>query len=126
MKPCPFCEAAHADDHMCTPARRVLDALLARGMSFNMPDIEFPAPMDLPPAIVPGDAWVQQLVVQAGVVDVAGVDRPTLVLTGRTATGPLPRWIYPGTYQEIDAAAALVRRMADMAIRRARESRRPK
>lgn len=123
---CTFCEAEHARDHMCEPARRVLDALIARGMSFNMPDLEFPAPIDLAPAIVSGDAFIQQLVVQAGVIEVADIERPALIFTGRTPTGPLPRWMYPGTYQDMDRAAGLVRRMADLAVRTVKARRGPR
>lgn len=125
-KNCTYCEDVHADDYLCDPARRVLDALLARGMSFNLPDVTFPEPIELPPAIVPGDTLVQQLVVQAGVIEVAGMPRPTLVFGGRTPAGPLPRWIYPGTYQDMERAAGLVRRMADLAVREAKARRRPR
>jgi hypothetical protein len=69
---CRYCEQRHDPDRMCAPARRILDAMVERGMSFNMPTIEFPEPLpanELGLGLGPADALVVQLVVQAITAD---------------------------------------------------------
>lgn len=93
---CRFCLAQHPDRELCDPAKRVLDALIDQGMSFNLPTLEFPEPVYTELG-EPGDTYLVQMVIYAAVVEVAGVPRPTLVFTGRDHTGkPLGRWVYPG------------------------------
>lgn len=91
--------------------------MVRRGQSFDMPTLEFDQPVH--GDVGPGALMLQQLVVKAGLVDVAGVHHPILVFTGRTQAGPLTPWVYAGTDAQIQAAARLVHDMAEMAIRRA-------
>lgn len=112
---------------MCDPAKRVLTALYAKGMDFDMPTLEFPAPIPLHidrPGSMPGDAFVRQLVVKAAVLEVAGVPRPAIVLTGQNETGAvLPQWLYPGDDDELGRAAKLVKDMTTLAINSAAKAR---
>lgn len=121
---CRYCEATHGDALLCDPARRVLDALIERGMQMNMPTLEFPEPVagGLGDA-GPGDAVMRQFVCQAGLVELGGMQRPTLVFTGRDGYGTaLPRWIYSASPAEIRGVVRLVSQMAELGIRRAREA----
>ena len=69
---------------LCEPARKVLDALRERGMRFDMPTIEFPDPVITEAdAFGEGTVLVANVVVKAGVAEVAGVNRPVIVLTPR-------------------------------------------
>jgi hypothetical protein len=120
---CPYCATKHGDLLLCEPAKRVLDALAARGQRFDMPSIEFPEPIFGANALGDDTVLVRQFVVNAGLVGVAGVMRPVLVFTGSDMDGrPLPRWTYPGTPEEIGRVRDLVAEMAEMAIRRARDA----
>lgn len=122
---CRFCDERHRARFLCGPAKRVLDALLERGMRFDMPTIEFPAETPAFPTMgsVDGDQYLEQLVVQAAVIDVADTPRPALVFTGRSLDGPLPRWIYPADEQGIHQARQLVNDVGLMAINGARRRR---
>lgn len=125
---CGFCASLHEPRFLCDPAKRVLDALIERGMSFNMPTLEFPQPLSGQELGLgaPGDKLVAQLVVMAGVVDAAGIPQPMLAITGRAHDGAvLPRWIYPATDEDILRTRDLVVDMADLAIRTAAAQRQP-
>ncbi len=128
MAECPYCDQHHEARYLCDPAAKMLDAIRARGASFTMPTIELPAPvpaaeLGMRLGLDPDDRVLQQLVAMAGTIPVAGVTRPVLILTGRTPDGPLGRWVYPGTPDEIEGAARLVTRMSRLAIRTARGTR---
>jgi hypothetical protein len=123
--PCRWCTRGHPARFICPPAKRILDALYARGMDGNMPTIEFPAPI---PAEqlgaqfgLGGDSrFLRSTVVQAGTVDAAGVMRPLLILTGiDTDDQPVPKYVYAGTDEEVTRFAKLVADMTDLAIRTA-------
>lgn len=121
---CGFCDEHHRPRYLCSPAKRVLDAMVERGMSFNMPTLEFPEPL---PAVEqqlglnPGDQLVSQIVVKAALVPFAGMVKPAVVLTGRTARGEvLPQWLYAGNAEDMQAFAALVADITEMAVRRAK------
>lgn len=119
---CRYCDSKHGDLLLCGPAKRMLDALLERGMRFDMPTIEFPEPIMGSDALGGGTVLVRQFVAKAALIEVAGVMRPALVFTGSDIDGrTLPNWVYPGTPEEIGRARDPVAEMAEMAIRRARE-----
>lgn len=124
---CRYCEQTHKPRFLCDPAKRILDALYARGQEFNMPTVEFPDPL---PAAQVGmglngeDSLLTQFVTHAGTVPVAGVVKPLLMFTGRDVYGrALPRWMYAGDDDQIHAVVDLVARMAEMAVRRAAQAR---
>lgn len=124
---CRCCEQRHKPRFLCDQAKAVLDALHARGMSFNMPTLEFPEPIDakdLGLGLGPGDALVRQLVVQAATVETAGgMHRPALIFTGRSMHGgELPKWLYAGDADDMARLNALVRDMTDLALRTAAAS----
>ncbi len=119
---CPYCRQRHLPRLLCDPAKAVLDAMLARGQSFDMPTLELDDP--IPASALglgsgDGDALVQQFVVNAAVVPMAGVNHPALMFTGRTPAGRLPQWLFVNTDEQLRAAARLVHDMAELAIRRA-------
>jgi hypothetical protein len=120
---CRYCEQRHDADRMCAPARRILDAMVDRGMSFNMPTVEFPEPLpadELGLGMRPGDALVQQLVVEAATVQFAGVLRPMVILTGRSVHGgTLARWFYAGDADDMARLRALINDTTEMAVRAA-------
>lgn len=117
---CRYCESRHGNLLLCTPAKRVLDALLEHGQRFDLPTVEFPEPITGPGAFGDGTVIVQQVVVKAGVTPVAGVPRPVLIFTGRDIAGNvLPEWIHPGDAEGLRKIARLVNEMTEMAIRRA-------
>ncbi len=126
---CRWCELTHDANLLCPPARKILDALAAKGAEGNMPDLDCP---DEPIAgrlfgigDDPGDTLIRQLVVQAAVTPVADVPRATLIYTGQDAEGkPLPRWVHVGTDADIANAARLVASRAELAIRTAAGQRR--
>jgi hypothetical protein len=124
---CRYCEQRHDPDLMCAPARRILDAMVERGMSFNMPTIEFPEPLpanDLGLGIRPGDALLAQLVVEAATVPLAGVLRPMVILTGRSVYGgEVPRWFYAGDVDDMARLRGLITDMTELAVRAAAEGR---
>lgn len=124
---CRYCDQRHKPRFLCDPGKRVLDAMVERGMSFNMPSIEFPDPIPahlLGIGLRPGDALAVQLVVQAATIPVAGVIWPMLIFTGRSAHGgDLPRWLYAGSAEDMTRLAALVKEMTEMAVRAAAEGR---
>jgi hypothetical protein len=128
-EPCVYCDEAHEPRYLCDPARRVLDALKARGMSFNMPTIEFPEAIPLQQmnmGLDRHDVLVGQLVVLAGTVPVADTVRPTVVFTGRSVYGDtLPRWVYPATPADLSRMVKLVQDMTTLAIRTAAKGNRP-
>lgn len=105
---------------LCDAAKGVLDALAARGASFDVPFMEF---QDSVPAdalgLHPGDELLRQVTVSAGLVDIAGVTHPVLVFSGQGRRGPLPRWYFPGGDGQLLGVADLVRRSAELAISRA-------
>jgi hypothetical protein len=118
---CPFCRQRHMPRYLCDPVKALLDEMLAHGKSFDMPTLELTEP--LPEADLgmrPGDALVQQLVVKAALVPVAGgVNQPALMFTGSTPYGVLPQWLFANTDEQLRATARLVHDMAELAIRRA-------
>jgi len=129
---CRYCEQTHDDRWVCDQIKRILDALYARGAELTMPDVTFPAPipghelgMGLDPAA--GDRVVAQVVVNAAVVDLGDVAKPVLIFTGLDSYNqPLPRWAFPGDPVDLDNLIGLMRRMAALAIRTARQqNRRP-
>ena len=118
---CRYCDGDHGDLLLCAPAKRVLDALYARGQRFDMPTIEFPDAITGPDALGDGTVLCAQFVVKAGIIPVAGVSRPALIFTGQDiAGGVLPQWVLPGEGPDLRRTARLVRDMTEMAIRRAR------
>lgn len=122
MRDCPWCTRTHGALLLCEPARRVLDALQAEGAKFDMPTIDFPAPV----AGTLGDDTVLcvQIVAKAATVPFAGVVRPVLILTGRDGNSqPLPNWLTGGDEDGMRRFAALVTEMTELAIRTAREGR---
>jgi len=126
LRECRYCTETHGTLLLCEPAKRVLDALYARGTRFDMPTVEFPE------AITPADAFGDETVICAGLVakaavtEVTGVMRPVLILTGTDIAGRvLPQWILPGAGPDLRRFADLVKEMAEMAIRRARKAARP-
>lgn len=117
---CRYCENEHGDLLLCDPAKRVLDALAERGQRFDMPTVEFPEPITGPGAFGDGTVIVAQVVAKAGVTEVAGVNRPVLILTGRDIAGNvLPEWVHPGDAEGLRKVSKLVSDMTEMAIRRA-------
>jgi hypothetical protein len=120
---CNYCRDRHAPRYLCGPAKRVLDALVARGQSFNMPTIEFPAPIpaeELGMGLSADDKLLAQVVVQAATVPAVGVIRPAVIFTGRTVHGEvLPKWLYAGVDDDMSRLAVLVRDMTDLAMRTA-------
>lgn len=116
---CPYCRQRHMPRYLCDPAKRVLDELQARGVSYTMPTVELPDPIpadQLGLGLGPGDQLVSQLVVQAAVLPHAGVTHPALVFTGRSPYGRLPQWLYAAGDDDLRAAAKLVRDMTELAI----------
>jgi hypothetical protein len=113
---------------MCDPARQILLALYARGANFDLPTIEFPAPIPAAQVglgLAPQDRVVHQLVVQGVVVPVAGVAFAGIVLTGRDMDGrQLPKWLIAHDDDGMRRSAALVVEMTEMAVRRAADERR--
>lgn len=122
---CRYCAEPHGSSLLCGPAKTVLDALYARGMRFDMPAIEFPEPLTHAGAFGAGTVVCRQVVVKAGVTEVAGVARPVLILTGQDLDGNvLPEWLYPADDEDLRRLVKLVTDMGEMAIRRARDQRR--
>jgi hypothetical protein len=120
---CRYCDSDHGDLLLCRPAKRVLDALYARGQRFDMPTVEFPDPITGPAALGDGTVLCAQIVAKGGILPVAGIPRPVLILTGQDITGNvLPQWVVPGEGPDLRRIAALVHDMAEMAIRRASEA----
>ncbi len=118
---CRYCNHSHDEQFLCTPAKRVLDALLARGQRFDLPTIEFPEAVHDPNMFGEDTVLVAGLTVKAGVVEVAGTPQPVLVLTGNDLNGkPLPNWIYAASVPDMKRMMKLVNDMGVMAIRRAR------
>lgn len=119
---CRYCENEHGDLLLCAPAKRVLDALYAKGQRFDMPTVEFPEPITGPDALGDGTVLCAQMVVKAGIIPVAGYPRPALIFTGQDIAGNvLPQWVLPGEGPDLRRTARLVQDMTEMAIRRARE-----
>lgn len=124
---CLYCTGRHEPRWLCDSAKRVLDGLLARGMAMDMPTLEFPdpIPMSQQPGLGQVDDLIAQLVVMGATVDTAGLYRPALVFTGRTVHGGnMPRLLYPGSNQDLRRTVALVRDMAETAIRNAAKANR--
>lgn len=121
---CKFCTQRHADAVMCAPAKRVLDGLIERGMSFDTPVLEFPDPLP-PEQLGLGEdvVLVQQLMVYGATIPTFGdVIRPALVFTGRDGYGNvLPRWLYIGDDEIMGRIVGLVTVMAGMAVQAAHE-----
>lgn len=126
--PCPFCENRHPPRFLCDPAKAVLDALLARGMSFNLPNVEFPAPIPSDQlgldGMAAGDALARQIVVYAAVLPAAGIIRPAVIFTGQRSDGTvLPRWLYAGRDEDMANLVGLVKDMTELAVRSAAKAR---
>lgn len=118
---CRYCESSHDGNLLCDPAKRVLDALLARGQRFDMPTIEFPEAINHADAFGENTVLVAGLTVKAAVTEVAGTPQPVLIFTGNDIDGrPLPNWLYVASPPDIKRITRLVGDMGVMAIRRAR------
>jgi hypothetical protein len=88
------------------------------GVRLDLPDPVPAAQQQL--SMQPADALVAHLSVRAGSVDVGGVHRPLLVLSGTVPDGSaLPRWLYAADPDGMRRAASLVGVMAEKAISRA-------
>jgi len=131
QRPCRYCDETHEPRYLCDPARRVLDAMVARGMSFNMPTLAFPEPipaaeLGLGLGLGPDDRLVVQVSVMGAVVpDAGGVIRPAVIFTGRDAYGAqLPRWLYAADDDGMNRLAQLVREMTALAKYSAAKERR--
>lgn len=122
MRDCPYCSETHGTMLLCDPARRMLDALVARGQQFNMPTIEFDDPVPAAAGMFGGSTVAcTQLVVKAGLVPAFGATFPALMLTGRdVALATLPEWVWAATPEDLRAFSKLVGDMTEMAIRRAK------
>lgn len=124
---CLYCTRDHGQRWLCDQGKRVLDAMIARGMEMNMPTLEFPEPipMDQQPGLGQVDALLAQLVVMGATVDIAGRHQPALMFTGVTAHGErMPRYLYPGGDDDLRRASQLVSDMTVLAIRTAAEANR--
>jgi hypothetical protein len=123
MIDCRFCDSTHGDLLMCKPARRMLDALLARGMRFDMPTVEFGDPVDGAAGLLgEGTVLVTAFTSAAALIEVAGTPRATLIFSGTDGEGrPLPQWVYPADVAGIQKLVQLVADTGDMAIRAARK-----
>ncbi len=122
---CLYCTGEHEPRWLCSPAKQVLDTLIARGMEMNMPTLVFPEPipMDQQEGLGQVDALVAQLVVMGATIEVAGMARPALMFTGLTAHGDrIPRYLYAGDVGDIRRAVKLVSDMAGLAIRNAAQA----
>lgn len=126
---CRYCEQRHPGRYLCDPARQILVTMHERADSYNMPSIDFDEPMWGPAREAlgfgqPGDALLVQVVVKSLVIDTAGVWRPAIVLTGRTADDQvLPQWLYAGEDDDLRRAAALVTERTEAAIAAAAQAR---
>ena len=119
---CRYCEQEHDPALLCDPARRVLDALYARGQRFDMPTVEFSEPVLHADAFGEETVLVAQLVVKAATVPVAGVPRPVLIFTGRDLDGRvLPQWLYAASPPDIRRIVRLVGDMGALAVSTARK-----
>ena len=118
---CRYCEREHDPELLCDPARKVLDALLARGQRFDMPTVEFPEPIDHADMFGADTVLVAGIVVKAAVTEVAGTPHPVLIFTGTDSDGrTLPNWLYCASPRDMKRVMQLVSDMGTMAIRRAR------
>lgn len=125
---CGWCEKTHPATLLCDPARKALDAMVARGRSHDMPGVEFDelVYVDAEAAFGfgPDSRLFRQIVVKATLVEVLDVPRGAIVITGLDANGAtLPQWVYIGDDDELAAAAKLFADVAAMAIRGARAAR---
>lgn len=124
---CPYCEQHHRPRYLCDPAKATLDALIARGMSFNMPTIEFPDPVqadEIGLGIGPGVVLLRQLVVYGATMPAAGIARPAVIFSGRASDGAeLPKWLYAGRDDDMARLSKLVSDMTALAVRSAAEAR---
>jgi hypothetical protein len=119
---CRYCDQVHEPRFLCDPAKRFLDAVAAQGQRFDMPTMELDEPILGADLFGAGTVLMQQVVVLAATVPVAGTPRPVLIFTGTDSEGrPLPRWLYPGAASEIRRAVKLVSDMGELAIRTARK-----
>ena len=118
---CRYCRSRHMPRFLCDSAKGYLDAMVAKGASYNMPTVEFDDPLPSGVAFLgPDDRLVTQLVVKAATVPLHGVVHPMLILSGRDANQrALPNWMYAATPEEMVGLPRLVTEMAEMAIRRA-------
>lgn len=127
MVECRFCGQRHRPRFLCDPAKRVLAALIERGMSFTMPTLDFPEPIkgkDMGLGLEPGDRVLRQVVVMAGTCEVAGNPVPVIVLTGQDVEGQaLPRWMYIADAHDMGAFRELVTSRIDRALAVAHEQR---
>lgn len=127
---CRWCEQDHDERYLCDSIKRLVDALYARGTELTFPDVTFPEPipgheLGLGLDVTRGDALMAQVVVQAGCLDLDGVAKPALILTGLdTYRRPMPKWLFAGDPLDLDRTVRLVQRMAALAIRTARQQNR--
>lgn len=129
---CRWCQQRHDPRWVCDAAKRLLDALHAKGAELTMPDVTFPEPIPgheygLGLDDAAGDRLCKQIVVQGAVVTLNDVAYPALVYTGLDSYDRrLPSWTFGGDPVDLDNHVQLVKRMTALAIRTAREqNRRP-
>jgi hypothetical protein len=115
---CQFCMSRHTRRYACDPVLAMLDAMRARGEGLNMPPMTFDEPIF--PGFGPEDSLLAGVTVAAATIPTeANVTYPALVFSGNRLSGPLPRWIYPGTPDTLRATARLVDEMTELAIKTA-------
>lgn len=119
MVDCDWCRTKHHKRFLCDPVVAMLDAMRARGDEATMPTLEFDD--TLPATVDPNsDQLLSQIVIQAAVIGLPGVNHPGIIITGMDADRrPLPKWMYAGTDQQLRSIVKLMREMADLAIRQA-------
>jgi hypothetical protein len=133
---CRACGNRHGSRYLCDPLQEVVRAMMDEAEKHDMPVQEFAK--NPPPAAEPHEVHalgglthklgpdamlVRQVLVKAGVLEIAGMNRPVLIFTGLDADNrPLPNWTFPGSPYELRAIRNLVDEMTEMAIRRARGS----
>lgn len=121
---CRWCAQNHSARYLCEPAGMVLAGVLAKGAEGTMPQIEFPddpiPAAQLGLGLSPQDRVLRQFVVKAATTPVAGVERATLIFTGRDLDNRvLPQWVYLGGDDEVQGVADLVATNAALAVRTA-------
>jgi hypothetical protein len=119
---CRYCDQVHEPRWLCDPAKRFLDAVAAQGQRFDMPTMELDEPILGADLFGAGTVLMQQVVVLAATVPIAGTPRPVLIFTGTDSEGKtLPHWLYAGAASEIRRTVKLVSDMGELAIRTARK-----
>lgn len=87
---CRLCRTRHGDRYLCDPGRALIDAMYARGESYNMPTIELDEPIEAPHTLGDlhkpgGDRLMRQLVVNAALIPTGpGTTHPALAIQRAT------------------------------------------